>query len=46
MIERFPKIFNLADLHYDEVWTLLFALIAIVVVTDTWSSAVRRRLTT
>ncbi len=36
---------SLADLHYDEVWTLLFALIAIVVVTDTWSSAVRRRLT-
>ncbi len=35
---------SLADLYYDEVWTLLFALIGLVVVVDWWSSAVRRRL--
>ena len=35
---------SLADLYYDEVWTLLFALIALVAAVDWWSSAVRRRL--
>ena len=35
---------SLADLHYDEVWTLLFALVALIAVTDWWSSAVRKRI--
>ena len=35
---------SLADLYYDEVWTLLLALVAMVAVVDWWSSAVRRRL--
>jgi phosphonate transport system permease protein len=37
---------SLADLHYDEVWTLLFALVALVAAVDWWSSSVRARLTT
>ncbi|WP_216824910.1 ABC transporter permease [Bacillus sp. V59.32b] len=35
---------SLADLHYDEVWTFLFFLIAIVVLIDAWSNSLRKRL--
>jgi phosphonate transport system permease protein len=35
---------SMDDLLYSKVWTLLFFLIALVVVVDLWSSAVRRRL--
>lgn len=31
--------------HYREVWTYLYALIALVIVFDLWSSKIRRRLT-
>lgn len=34
----------LNDLQYDRAWTLVFFLAALVIVVDTWSSAVRRRL--
>jgi phosphonate transport system permease protein len=32
------------NLHYREVWTFLYALIVLVVITDCWSAAMRRRL--
>lgn len=32
------------QLHYHEVWTYLYTLIALVILIDLWSSAVRRRL--
>ncbi len=32
------------NLHYGEVWTYLFALVALVATVDWWSGAVRRRL--
>ncbi|MBI4298002.1 MAG: ABC transporter permease subunit, partial [Chloroflexi bacterium] len=35
---------SLADLHYDQVWTLLYFLVALIVLVDLWSSVVRRRL--
>ncbi|MBI4305080.1 MAG: ABC transporter permease subunit [Chloroflexi bacterium] len=35
----------LDDLHYREVWTLVYALVLIVVAVDIWSAQVRRRLT-
>jgi len=31
------------NLHYREVWTLLYALIALVLVLEAWSSSLRRR---
>ena len=34
----------LDDLRFDQVWTLIFALIALVVSIDLWSAFVRRRL--
>jgi phosphonate transport system permease protein len=36
---------SLDDLLYDQVWTLLLALIALITLVDVWSSAVRSRLT-
>ena len=36
---------SLADLYFDEVWTLLYALVALVLLVDLWSSWVRRYLT-
>lgn len=36
---------SLDDLLFDQVWTLLFFLVAMVVVVDVWSSVVRRSLT-
>ena len=33
------------NLHYAEVWTYLYVLVALVIVFDWWSGAVRRRLT-
>ncbi|RFU61997.1 PhnE/PtxC family ABC transporter permease [Peribacillus glennii] len=35
---------SLSDLNYDEVWTFLFFLIAIVVLIDAWSNSLRKRL--
>ncbi|MGG0719656.1 ABC transporter permease subunit [Robertmurraya massiliosenegalensis] len=35
---------SLDDLHYDEVWTFIFFLIAIVVLVDWWSSQLRNKL--
>ena len=35
---------SLDDLLFDQVWTLLFFLVAIVVLVDLWSSELRRRL--
>ena len=35
---------SMDDLHFDQVWTLLFFLIALIAVVDVWSNAVRRRL--
>lgn len=35
---------SLSDLKYDEVWTFLFFLIALVVLIDLWSNSLRRRL--
>lgn len=35
---------SLNDLNYDEVWTFLFFLIAIVVLIDAWSNSLRKRL--
>jgi phosphonate transport system permease protein len=32
------------NLHYGEVWTYLYTLIALVVVVDVWSAGLRRRL--
>lgn len=37
---------SLGDLFYDQVWTLLFFLVAIIALVDLWSSFVRRSLTT
>ena len=37
---------SLDDLHYDQVWTLLFFLVALIAIVDGWSGAVRRRLVT
>ncbi len=42
----FHLLLSMDDLLYSKVWTLLFFLIALVVVVDLWSSAVRRRLVT
>ena len=36
---------SLGELFYDQVWTLLFFLIALIVAVDVWSSFVRRSLT-
>jgi phosphonate transport system permease protein len=36
---------SLDDLAYDRAWTFMLALIALVVVVDAWSTAVRRKLT-
>ncbi len=36
---------SLADLYFNEVWTLLYALVALVLLVDIWSSWVRRYLT-
>ena len=36
---------SLTDLYYPEVWTLLYALVALVLLVDLWSSWVRRYLT-
>jgi phosphonate transport system permease protein len=36
---------SLNDLNYDEMWTLLYVLIGIIVVVDVWSSWVRRSIT-
>ena len=35
---------SLDDLLYGQVWTLLFFLVALILVVDVWSSVVRRRL--
>ncbi|MBM2826788.1 MAG: transporter permease [Dehalococcoidia bacterium] len=35
---------SMMDLHYDEVWTLFFFLVAIVTVVDAWSNGIRRSL--
>ena len=32
------------NLHYGEVWTYLYTLIALVLVVDVWSGGLRRRL--
>lgn len=37
---------SMDDLLYREVWTLLYALVALVAVVDAWSSWVRRSITT
>ncbi len=36
---------SLLDLYFNEVWTLLFTLVGLVLVVDLWSSWVRRHLT-
>ena len=35
---------SLQDLRYDQVWTLLFVLVAMIILIDRWSFAIRRRL--
>ena len=35
---------SLDDLHYDEVWTFVYFLIALVIVIDLWSNQLRKRL--
>ena len=35
---------SLADLNYERAWTFMLFLVALVVVVDLWSSAVRRRV--
>ncbi|WLR57060.1 ABC transporter permease subunit [Mesobacillus subterraneus] len=35
---------SLDDLHYDEVWTFVFFLIALVIMIDVWSNQLRKRL--
>jgi phosphonate transport system permease protein len=35
----------LQDLNYNEVWTFMFFLTALVVLIDTWSNVLRRGLT-
>jgi phosphonate transport system permease protein len=37
---------SLGDLRYSEVWTLLYCLIAIIILVDGWSAWVRRSMTT
>ena len=34
----------LSDLRFEEVWTFVYALVAIVVATDWWAGTIRRRL--
>ena len=36
---------SLDELFYDQVWTLMFFMVAVIVVIDVWSSVVRRNLT-
>ena len=36
---------SMSDLYFHEVWTLLYALVALVLLVDLWSSWVRRYLT-
>ena len=36
---------SLDDLFYDQVWTLMFFLVGVIVLIDVWSSVVRRNLT-
>lgn len=36
---------SLDDLRFDEVWTFVYALVLLVVLVDSWSAAVRRRMT-
>ena len=36
---------SLHDLLFDQVWTLMLALVALVIIVDLWSSGVRRSLT-
>lgn len=36
---------SLSDLYFNEVWTLLYALVGLVLLVDLWSSWVRRYLT-
>ena len=36
---------SLSDLLFNEVWTLLYAMIFLVVVVDVWSSVIRKNLT-
>ncbi len=35
---------SLRDLLFDQVWTLLLFLVAVIVIVDLWSSRVRRSL--
>ena len=35
---------SLDDLHFDQVWTLLLFLMALIILVDLWSTMVRRRL--
>jgi phosphonate ABC transporter permease subunit PhnE len=35
---------SLDDLHYDEVWTFVYFLIALVIMIDLWSNQLRKRL--
>jgi phosphonate transport system permease protein len=35
---------SFANAHYREVWSYLYAMFALVVMTDAWSGAVRRRM--
>ena len=35
---------SLDDLFFDEVWTLLYFLVGIIILVDLWSSALRKRL--
>ena len=36
---------SLSSLHYNEVWTLLYILVGIIIVGDTWSNWLRRSIT-
>jgi phosphonate transport system permease protein len=36
---------SLADLYFDQVWTLLFFLVVLIIMVDTWSTRVRRSMT-
>ena len=36
---------SMDDLLYDQVWTLMYLLVAVIVAIDVWSSVVRRNLT-
>ena len=35
---------SLADLQYNEVWTFMFFLVALVLLVDRWSNSLRKRL--